>query len=228
MTRFSHLTHQSADRRPRRAGDCVRFAGELLFALRGWRSIFCAPPVAAEGAAILLRVAFSVVICYLFNLTTTKWRFISLPDALKIFPARGLGAGRRTGGAGLYLQGPLRRAGRRATCFFGRITIILYWFLEIFALSALRFGYRYFRYARVRRHARTDAASTTLLIGLERPTPEGAAARDRKRRRQAALAGRRACRRQPPTAASRSVTFRCSAGQMMSTTSFAISPGATR
>src|ERR1700682_6230234 len=29
-------------------------------------------------------VAFSVVVCYAFNLTTTKWRFISLPDALNI------------------------------------------------------------------------------------------------------------------------------------------------
>ena len=29
-------------------------------------------------------VVFSVVICYVFKLTTTKWRFISLPDALNI------------------------------------------------------------------------------------------------------------------------------------------------
>src|SRR5713226_4198604 len=29
-------------------------------------------------------IAFSVVVCYVFNLTTTKWRFISLPDALNI------------------------------------------------------------------------------------------------------------------------------------------------
>ena len=49
--------------------------------------------------------------------------------------------------------------------FFGRITIVLYWFLEIFSLSALRFAYRYFRYSRARRHARTEGASPTLLIG---------------------------------------------------------------
>src|SRR6266487_1264617 len=29
-------------------------------------------------------VAFSVIVCYAFKLTTTKWRFISLPDALNI------------------------------------------------------------------------------------------------------------------------------------------------
>src|SRR6266566_9218940 len=38
---------------------------------------------------LLLRILpyfllFSVVVCYVFNLTTTKWRFISLPDALNI------------------------------------------------------------------------------------------------------------------------------------------------
>ena len=32
-------------------------------------------------------IAFSVVVCYVFNLTTTKWRFISLPDALNILRA---------------------------------------------------------------------------------------------------------------------------------------------
>src|ERR1700738_124720 len=42
-----------------------------------------------ERLPLLLRVlpwfiALSVVVCYVFNLTTTKWRFISLPDALNI------------------------------------------------------------------------------------------------------------------------------------------------
>ena len=29
-------------------------------------------------------VLFSVVVCYVFKLTTTKWRFISLPDFINI------------------------------------------------------------------------------------------------------------------------------------------------
>ena len=49
--------------------------------------------------------------------------------------------------------------------FFGKVTIVLYWFLEVFFLSALRFAYRYFRYTRVRRHARTEDASPALLVG---------------------------------------------------------------
>src|SRR6185369_13434028 len=32
-------------------------------------------------------IAFSVVVCFFFHLTTTKWRFISLPDALNILRA---------------------------------------------------------------------------------------------------------------------------------------------
>src|ERR1700716_3205844 len=45
-----------------------------------------------ERLPLLLRilpyfVAFSVVVCYIFNLTSTKWRFISLPDALNILRA---------------------------------------------------------------------------------------------------------------------------------------------
>src|SRR3569832_2598472 len=42
-----------------------------------------------ERLPLLLQIlpyfmAFSVAVCYIFNLTTTKWRFISLPDALNI------------------------------------------------------------------------------------------------------------------------------------------------
>ena len=51
------------------------------------------------------------------------------------------------------------------TFFFGKVTIILFWFLEISFLSALRFAYRYFRYTRVRHHARAEDASPTLLVG---------------------------------------------------------------
>jgi O-antigen biosynthesis protein WbqV len=51
------------------------------------------------------------------------------------------------------------------TFFFGKVTILLFWFLEISFLSALRFAYRYFRYTRVRHHAKAEAASPTLLVG---------------------------------------------------------------
>jgi len=105
-------------------------------------------------------IVFSVVVCYVFNLTTTKWRFISLPDALNI-----LRVASALTLALLVLDYIFVAPNVRGTFFAGKITIILYWFLEISFLSALRFCYRYFRYTRVRRHARTDGASPALLVG---------------------------------------------------------------
>jgi len=105
-------------------------------------------------------IAFSVVVCYACNLTTTKWRFISLPDALNILRAATV----LTVGL-LVLDYVFVAPNVHGTFFLGKVTIVLYWFLEVFFLSALRFAYRYFRYTRVRRHARTEGASPTLLIG---------------------------------------------------------------
>src|SRR5580693_4151682 len=94
-------------------------------------------------------VAFSVVVCYVFNLTTTKWRFISLPDALNILRVASV----LTVGL-LVLDYIFVAPNVYGTFFLGKITIILYWFLEVSFLSAARFAYRYFRYTRIRRHAR--------------------------------------------------------------------------
>jgi FlaA1/EpsC-like NDP-sugar epimerase len=105
-------------------------------------------------------VGFSVIVCYVFNLTTTKWRFISLPDALNILRVATVLT------VGLLVLDYIFVAPNVYGAFFlGKITIVLYWFLEVFFLSALRFAYRYFRYTRVRRHARSDGASPTLLVG---------------------------------------------------------------
>ncbi len=105
-------------------------------------------------------VAFSVVVCYTFNLTTTKWRFISLPDALNILRVAAVLT------LGLVVLDYLIVApGSGTTFLLGRFTIVLYFFLEVFSLSALRFAYRYFRYTRVRHHAKSEDASATLLVG---------------------------------------------------------------
>src|ERR1700716_1315252 len=114
-------------------------------------------------------VIFSVVVCYAFNLTTTKWRFISLPDALNILRVATVLT------LGLVVldyifvapnvHGTPVAPNVQGAFFLGKITIVLYWFLEVFFLSAPRFAYRYFRYTRVRRHARTEDASPALLIG---------------------------------------------------------------
>src|SRR3954466_5525448 len=105
-------------------------------------------------------VVFSFVVFYASNLMTTKWRFISLPDALNIVRVATV-----LTLALLVLDYIIVAPNVRGTFFFGKLTIILYWFLEIFALSTLRFAYRYFRYTRVRRHARSEDAAPALLIG---------------------------------------------------------------
>jgi O-antigen biosynthesis protein WbqV len=105
-------------------------------------------------------LAFSVVVFFIFNLTTTKWRFISLPDAMNIIRVASV-----LTVALLALDYIFVAPNVRGAFFLGKVTIVLYWFIEIFALSALRMAYRYFRYTRVRRHARTEDAAPTLLIG---------------------------------------------------------------
>ncbi|HVX75769.1 MAG TPA: SDR family NAD(P)-dependent oxidoreductase [Bradyrhizobium sp.] len=128
----------------------VRFEGSEYFYVR---------------VPLLLRIlpyflVLSIVVCYLCNLTTTKWRFISLPDALNILRAATILAL-----ALLVLDYILVAPNVHGAFFAGKVTIILFWFLEISFLGALRFAYRYFRYTRVRRHARSDGASPALLIG---------------------------------------------------------------
>src|SRR4051794_32577795 len=137
----------------------LRFEGELFF----------------DRVPLLLRilpyfVAFSVVVCYVFNLTTTKWRFFSLPDALNILRAATVLTLALVVLDYIFVAPNIHGApvapNIQGAFFLGKITIILYWFLEIFFLSALRFAYRYFRYTRARYHARTDEdAASALLIG---------------------------------------------------------------
>ena len=105
-------------------------------------------------------IAFSVVVFYACNLTTTKWRFISLPDALNILRAATV-----LTLALVVLDYIFVAPNVHGTFFLGKVTIVLYWFLEVFFLSALRFAYRYFRYSRAIRHAKTEDAAPTLLIG---------------------------------------------------------------
>ncbi|MBR0943720.1 nucleoside-diphosphate sugar epimerase/dehydratase [Bradyrhizobium liaoningense] len=105
-------------------------------------------------------LAFSVVVFFLFNLTTTKWRFISLPDALNIIRVATV-----LTVALLALDYIFVAPNVRGAFFLGKVTIVLYWFLEITFLTALRIAYRHFRYTRVRRRAKGQNSAPTLLIG---------------------------------------------------------------
>ncbi|MBB5054198.1 O-antigen biosynthesis protein WbqV [Afipia massiliensis] len=105
-------------------------------------------------------VLFSIVVCYVFRLTTTKWRFISLPDFFNIVKASTVLALML-----LVLDYIFIAPNVYGTFFFGKTTIIIYWFLQNFALGGLRVAYRYFRYTRTLSQARSLDASPTLLVG---------------------------------------------------------------
>jgi O-antigen biosynthesis protein WbqV len=118
-----------------------------------------------ERLPLLLRilpyfVIFSVVVCYVFRLTTTKWRFISLPDFFNIVKASTVLALML-----LVLDYIFIAPNVYGTFFFGKTTIIIYWFLQNFALGFLRVAYRYFRYTRTLSQARGLDAAPTLLVG---------------------------------------------------------------
>jgi FlaA1/EpsC-like NDP-sugar epimerase len=159
MTRFSHLTTRNL---LIALHDVLATAAAFFMAcyLRfdGGASFYARLPLLLQILPYFL--VFSVAICYLFNLTTTKWRFISLPDALNILRVASV-----LGLTLLVLDYVLVAPNVRGAYFFGKVTIVLYWFLEVSFLSALRFAYRYFRYTRVRRHAREEDSAPALLIG---------------------------------------------------------------
>ncbi|MBR1153675.1 SDR family NAD(P)-dependent oxidoreductase [Bradyrhizobium sp. JYMT SZCCT0428] len=167
MTRLSQLTYRNF---LIAAHDALATAVALLvsFYLRFEGEAFF------DRLPLLLRIlpffiVLSVVVCYVFNLTTTKWRFISLPDALNILRAATV-----LTLALLVLDyifvapnivGNPVAPNVLGAFFIGKITIILYFFLEVFFLSGFRFAYRYFRYTRARAHAKAEGASLALLIG---------------------------------------------------------------
>ncbi len=103
----------------------------------------------------------TIVVCYVFDLTTTKWRFVSLPDVFNI-----VRAATTLTVALLVLDYIFVAPGVNGSFFFGKITIVLYWFLEVFFLGTSRFLYRYFRFTRTRNKARIGDASPALLIGV--------------------------------------------------------------
>lgn len=159
MTRLSHLTLRNfmIALHDLLATMAALFAAFFL-RFEGGDGFFDRLPLLIEILPYFL--AFSVVVFFVFNLTTTKWRFISLPDALNIIRVATV-----LTVALLALDYIFVAPNVRGAFFLGKVTIVLYWFLEISFLSALRMAYRYFRYTRVRRHARTGDAAPTLLIG---------------------------------------------------------------
>ena len=222
MTRLSQLTYRNY---LIAAHDALATAFALLasFYLRfeGSEAFF-------DRLPLLLRilpffVAFSVVVCYVFNLTTTKWRFISLPERLNILRvATVLTVALVVLDYAFIFVAP----SGKPPFFLGKITIVLYWFLEVFFAE---------------RACASPIAISAIRASAVMPGPKGRRRRcwsAAPRTPRCCCAGSRAarssgsgrsacCRHRPRTAGSRSATFRCWAASTMSRTSSAILPGAT-
>jgi len=105
-------------------------------------------------------VAYAGIIYYLFHLYESKWRFASLPDLVNILRAASVLAVSL-----LVLDYVLVAPNVLGQFFFGKITIALYWVLQMVFLGASRIAYRYFRYTRTRHHARSPGSNPTLVLG---------------------------------------------------------------
>jgi FlaA1/EpsC-like NDP-sugar epimerase len=105
-------------------------------------------------------VLYAGLVYGLSGLYKAKWRFTSLPDLINIVRAATVLAVTL-----LVLDYVLLAPNFYGTFFFGKITIVLYWLLQIAFLSGPRIAYRYFRYARTLQHAKGGDSTPTLVVG---------------------------------------------------------------
>ena len=105
-------------------------------------------------------VVYAGIIYFLFHLYESKWRFASLPDLMNIVRASSVLAVSL-----LVVDYFLVSPNVLGQFFFGKITIALYWILQIMLLSGSRMAYRYFRYTRTRQHSRAPGSNPTLVLG---------------------------------------------------------------
>ncbi len=105
-------------------------------------------------------VAYAALVYWYFHLYMAKWRFASLPDLRNIFRAVTVLAISL-----LVLDYVLLYPRLFGTYFFGKVTIALYWFLQMFFLGGPRIAYRLFRLSRTQQHVKGPDAVPTLIVG---------------------------------------------------------------
>ena len=103
---------------------------------------------------------YAAVVYFILGLHRNKWRFTSIPDLYNLFRASTVLAISL-----LALDYVLVAPNIYGTFFFGKVTILLYWFLQMFFLGGLRVVYRYFHYARTLQRVKVADATPTLILG---------------------------------------------------------------
>lgn len=131
----------------------------VTFAMRfeGWQLA-----AKAEGLKLFLPAfaVFAGVVFFAFRLHQSKWRFTSVPDLFNIVRASTVLAVSL-----VALDYVLLTPNVYGEFFFGKITIVLYWVLQMFFLGGGRITYRYLHYARTLQRVRVADASPTIIIG---------------------------------------------------------------
>jgi O-antigen biosynthesis protein WbqV len=107
-----------------------------------------------------LFLLYAAVVYFTFGMHRNKWRFTSLPDIYNIFRAASALAISL-----LVLDYILLAPNVLGQFFFGKITILLYWFLQMFLLGGSRVAYRYFHYTRALQRVKIAGAVPTLVLG---------------------------------------------------------------
>jgi FlaA1/EpsC-like NDP-sugar epimerase len=107
-----------------------------------------------------LFLIYAAGVYFIFNMHRNKWRFTSVPDIYNIFRASTVLAVSL-----LALDYVLVAPNAYGTFFFGKITILLYWFMQMFFLGGSRAAYRYFHYAHTLQRAKFADATPTLVLG---------------------------------------------------------------
>jgi FlaA1/EpsC-like NDP-sugar epimerase len=105
-------------------------------------------------------LVYATVVYFILGLHRNKWRFTSIPDLYNLFRASTVLAISL-----LALDYVLVAPNIYGTFFFGKVTILLYWFLQMFFLGGLRVVYRYFHYARTLQRVKVADATPTLILG---------------------------------------------------------------
>jgi O-antigen biosynthesis protein WbqV len=125
-----------------------------------------------EGDALTSRLDFLLtilpgfaiyagIVYVIFGLYRAKWRFASLPDLPNIVRVSLILALSL-----LALDYVLVAPNVFGQFFFGKITLVLYFFLQMFFLAGSRVIYRYFRYTRTRNEAKSAGGNRTLIVGV--------------------------------------------------------------
>jgi O-antigen biosynthesis protein WbqV len=105
-------------------------------------------------------LVYAAIVYFVIGLHRNKWRFTSVPDLYNLFRASTVLALSL-----LALDYILLAPNVYGTFYFGKISIVLYWFLQMFFLGGLRVAYRYFHYARTLQRVKVADAIPTLVLG---------------------------------------------------------------